>query len=612
MLPSSRFQKRFRRSVFDEAFSTKRFRSTPVTALEPILIRFMELCVELRKGRTAKEGLRQYKNLAQNTNVGSIEVVVGRFIEMAEGKVVEAKEKAREVAAKEVELGGGAAGDVDDLEAPSTPESILLSSISSPSSASSIHSDSTSHIVHPLNTVAGAAATTTPSLVGATAAGAGGAVTANTASGVGSGAGSAPASSSLTIKSTTTANYYEKLSRVFLMSGHALYPAAAWAKYYNLVTYAGAKAVGTGESKEVLAGSPSHHCLSALLNLPSPTSGSATSSSSTSTSSTQNPAPSRSALLSSALSRNVLNPPPTVPKLYHALEVDFNPSTLCESVAPLLEELGGASTSGASGASGMNGEDSAAIDDGYKPVQPRFGSTFSRRTHQISSGVVASLPQNFAPPLKSSCASPSTSTRAPRPSAGTKFDDAGGGATKSCLPTVPRFSLTGLLEGAMGGILKGILKGMGKEGREAVEKLTTSTDLIDTTSLIKTQVLALERDKSLRLSRLKTISKRFDHLDRVSEMPLLKEDYSVQQGRDRVEWDVRGKEMKEEERKIWEEEMATKARLARTRDDWEDRKSTLLKRKGEEFALHREEAQRKIEPEKSKRLAEVLKHQAEV
>ncbi|KAJ3925948.1 MAG: hypothetical protein NXY57DRAFT_784488, partial [Lentinula lateritia] len=36
-----------------EMFSSKRFRSTPVTALEPILIRFMELCVELRKGRTA-------------------------------------------------------------------------------------------------------------------------------------------------------------------------------------------------------------------------------------------------------------------------------------------------------------------------------------------------------------------------------------------------------------------------------------------------------------------------------------------------------------------------------------------------------------------------------
>ncbi|KAJ3871566.1 hypothetical protein F5051DRAFT_484681 [Lentinula edodes] len=47
-------------------------------------------------------------------------------------------------------------------------------------------------IVQPLNTIAGAAATTPPSLVGTTAAGGGGAVTANAASSVGSGAGSAP------------------------------------------------------------------------------------------------------------------------------------------------------------------------------------------------------------------------------------------------------------------------------------------------------------------------------------------------------------------------------------------------------------------------------------
>ncbi|KAJ7681623.1 hypothetical protein B0H14DRAFT_2175928, partial [Mycena olivaceomarginata] len=52
-----------------EIFSSKRFRSIPFGAsLEPIMYHFVELCVDMRKGRTAKEGLMQYKNIAQNTN----------------------------------------------------------------------------------------------------------------------------------------------------------------------------------------------------------------------------------------------------------------------------------------------------------------------------------------------------------------------------------------------------------------------------------------------------------------------------------------------------------------------------------------------------------------
>lgn len=38
------------------------------------MLLFVELCVNLRKGKSAKDGLYQYKNIAQNTNVGTIEV----------------------------------------------------------------------------------------------------------------------------------------------------------------------------------------------------------------------------------------------------------------------------------------------------------------------------------------------------------------------------------------------------------------------------------------------------------------------------------------------------------------------------------------------------------
>lgn len=103
-----------------EMFTSKRFRSSPLPALEPILLRFVELCVDMRKGRTAKEGLMQYKNIAQNTNVASIEVVIQKFLALADAKVQEAQEKADKAVAV----------DVDDLEASETPESILLGAVS--------------------------------------------------------------------------------------------------------------------------------------------------------------------------------------------------------------------------------------------------------------------------------------------------------------------------------------------------------------------------------------------------------------------------------------------------------------------------------------------------
>lgn len=63
-------------SSLHEIITSKRSRTTAITALESIMLKFIELAVNLRKGKIAKEGLHQYKNICQNTNVGTIEVSI--------------------------------------------------------------------------------------------------------------------------------------------------------------------------------------------------------------------------------------------------------------------------------------------------------------------------------------------------------------------------------------------------------------------------------------------------------------------------------------------------------------------------------------------------------
>ena len=45
------------------------------------------LTVELHKGRTAKEGLMQYKKIAQRTSVASFEVVANQLIRLYNASV---------------------------------------------------------------------------------------------------------------------------------------------------------------------------------------------------------------------------------------------------------------------------------------------------------------------------------------------------------------------------------------------------------------------------------------------------------------------------------------------------------------------------------------------
>ena len=63
-------------NVLHEHITSKRSRNSPIASLEPVMLLFVELSVDLKKGKSAKDGLYQYKNIAQNTNVGTIEVSI--------------------------------------------------------------------------------------------------------------------------------------------------------------------------------------------------------------------------------------------------------------------------------------------------------------------------------------------------------------------------------------------------------------------------------------------------------------------------------------------------------------------------------------------------------
>jgi translation initiation factor 3 subunit A len=151
------------------------------------------------------------------------------------------------------------------------------------------------------------------------------------------------------------ANYYEKLTKIFLMSGNALYHAAAWGKFYAVITTIGGK---SEEELSRLAGQVLVSALAVPVNQKAEMSveeikgrtGRLTSLLGLSKT------PTRMGLLKDAvrfmlqsrplannflqLSRNVLKlASETIKSLYTILEVTFDPLTLCTKVAPLFRIL---------------------------------------------------------------------------------------------------------------------------------------------------------------------------------------------------------------------------------------------------------------------------------
>lgn len=102
-----------------EFITSRKVRYADPASIEPIVFKFLELGVELKKGKLIKDGLHQYKKLVQGSQEGlySVGAVARKFIDIVETKLNE--EQAKEDSKSN--------DDEDDLEGGVTPENLLTS-----------------------------------------------------------------------------------------------------------------------------------------------------------------------------------------------------------------------------------------------------------------------------------------------------------------------------------------------------------------------------------------------------------------------------------------------------------------------------------------------------
>ncbi|XP_072954039.1 eukaryotic translation initiation factor 3 subunit A [Typha angustifolia] len=103
-----------------DLITSKRYRAWQ-KPLEKIMFKYVELCVDMRRGRFAKDGLIQYRIVCQQVNVSSLEEVIKYFMQLSTEKAEQARSQAQ---ALEDAL------DVEDLEADKRPEDLMLSYVS--------------------------------------------------------------------------------------------------------------------------------------------------------------------------------------------------------------------------------------------------------------------------------------------------------------------------------------------------------------------------------------------------------------------------------------------------------------------------------------------------
>lgn len=127
---------------------------------------------------------------------------------------------------------------------------------------------------------------------------------------------------------------------------------------------------------------------------------------------------------------------------------------------------------------------------------------------------------------------------------------------------------------------------------------------MDTSTIVKRSVEAIEKEKSNLAEKIRVVGKRLDHLERANrkeEQPMLVQDYQRQQARDRSAFDRAHDMHVAELKERHANDLATKARLASVLPDYHAFRAEKEKQARADNARAEEESKAKIAEEKKKR-----------
>ena len=161
-------------------------------------------------------------------------------------------------------------------------------------------------------------------------------------------------------KNIMMANYYEKLTRIFLVSENYLFHAAAWSRYYNLLRQS-SNVVLAGQSlkkdnpavTEADMSRAASFVLLSALSIPVISTSRSRGALIDVDEARKNKnnrltnllgmsqAPTRAVLFKDAMSKGLLKrAKPEIRDLYQILEVDFHPLSICKKISPILTQIG--------------------------------------------------------------------------------------------------------------------------------------------------------------------------------------------------------------------------------------------------------------------------------